>query len=688
MIGCRFSRSLLHCLYCGEQIRRPRGHASVNFCSGAHRTAYYQKAFERPPVSRQLAGFKPSFVAFELHAGVPPEAQEHSQALRLPGVWHLSSLSKRGVSARQGFSNKKVAAAIVAPVRGKPVPVAAQPQRVKKCILPEAADPSNRFGSISQGTTLYVPAVSPAPDRSQEIREAKNSWKNQAETFERPALRGSFGILQRAPEPGLKPEVAIVPAIQATKSQPALNGRWLQQPPRIGLGADRCLPAASRFEREEGPQFTRIGAAAVESRMIETEFVSVPSRRRLPASNPREDLKFRLAATLAVQLGSAVAPSPGIVGPQKAKMGERDRAPVLRPAKVRRPAAIGLPEPSCPHNANYWARVRRPSPHLPEMPVPSELTKNPERVRTLLRFGYDSTARELGPLPAALSAAGQCMLRVPASPMPGECSPIRVPHLRTGSPDLRIRRLAPTVAMRAAAELRPSQTSSFVSDIHDTPMAKNFRQEISIRSSASLIPATLRAAGSAWAGIRHVPDSPANRAFRDRPHASQPQLNLPCDATTPAPQLARLAGSAMHLWVPAEGQIATVEIGSHAPVQHPAKTPSMAPLGIAPALSTFASVGPSFGVRAFLLSGLRERLFSPIPPSSQPRMLKPGKIEISKSVLSLSKAPVALDPRWDRNRRMWDRGGRWKRPAHPIAFADLRFRLGSALGGVHNHRDS
>ncbi len=699
MIGCRFFRSLLHCLYCGERIRRPRGHASVNFCSGAHRTAYYQKAFESPPVSKELAGFKPFLVAFELHAGTPPEAHEYGQAVRLPGVWHLSSTSKRGVSGRQGFSNRRVAAAIVAPVRGKPVPVAAQPKRIERCILPEAADPSNRFGSISQGTTLmsqgttlYVPSVSPAPDRFQGIREAKSSWKDPAETFERPALLGSLGISQRVPEPGLEPEAVIAPAIQATESKPALDGRWLQQPPRIGLGAERCLPAASAFEREEGPRFARIGAAAMETRMLEPEFANVATRRfvplLVPMLRPRGELPFRLAATLAAQLGSAVAPLPGVVRPQKATMGVPDRAPISRPGKVRRPAAIGLPEPLGPNNANYWARVRRPSPHLPEMPVPNELTKNPERVRTPLRFGYDSTAKKLGPLPLALGAAGQCTLRVPADPMPDECAPLRAPQLRTGLLDLRIGGLTPMLAVQAAAELRPSQTSSFVSDIHDTPTAKNFRQEISIRSTANLIPTALRAAGSAWTGIRSVPESPANLAFHDRANASQPRLALPCDATAAVPQLARLAGFALQLLVPGEGQITTVETKSHAMAPGPIQVPAMGRLGIAPMLLKFAPVGPSLEARTSLLSGLRERLFNPIPPSSRPRMLNPGEIGISEPLLSLSRVPVPLDQRWDRNRRMWDRGARWKRPAHPIAFADLRFQLGSTIGGVRNHRDS
>ena len=660
----------------------------MNFCSGAHRTAYYQKAFERPPVSKELAGFKSASVAFEPHASTPPEAQEYGQAVRLPGVWHLSSPLKRGVAGRQGFSHKRVAAAIVAPVRGKPVPLAAQPQRIKRCILPEVADPAHRFGSMSQATSLYEPAVSVAPDRPQEIREATNSWKNPAETFERPALLGSFGALQRAPEPGPTPEAAIVPAIQASDSQPALDGHWLRQPPRIGLGADRCLPEASSFDKQEGPRFATVDAAAVETHMIEPQLASVASRQFVPTIKPRGDLQFRLATTLSAQLGSAVAPLPGVIIPPKARMGERDRAPISSPAKVRRPAAIGLSEPMGPLHADSWARVRRPSPHLPEMPVPSELTKSPERVRMALRFGYDSTAKDLGPLPPALSAAGQYTLRVPADPMPGEGSPLRVSHLRTGSLDLGIPRLAPMVAIQASTELRPSQASSFVSDIHGTPTAKNFRQEISIRSAAGLIPTALQTASSAWPGIGSVPDSPADLAFRDRSHAFQPRLIISSDATPVSPQLARFAGSALQLCVPADGQIAAIEVGSRASVQHPVTIPSMALLGIAPALSKFASVGPSVEARTSLLVGLRERLFNPVPPSSRPRMLKPGEFEFPKAVLSLSNVPLPLDPRWDRNRRMWDRGGRWKRPAQAIAFANLRFQLGSALGGVHNHRDS
>ena len=349
----------MHCLYCGEQIRRPRGHASVNFCSGAHRTAYYQKAFERPPVSKELAGFKPSSVAFEVHAATPPEAQEYAQAVRLPGVWHLSSTSKRGVSGRQGFSHKRVAAAIFAPVRAKPVPVPALPQHTKRCILPEGADPANKLGSMSQATTLHVPVVSPAPDRPPEIREFRNSWKDPEETFEHPALLSSFAILQRAPEPGLTPEAAIVPAIQASESQPVLDGRWLRQPPRIGLGAERCLPEASRFEKEEGPRFVPIGAAVVETRMIEPPLANVVSGELVPAIKPRGDLPFRLAVTLSAQLASAVAPLPGVVMPRKARMGERDREPIPRLAKVRRPAAIRLPEPTGPHNADSWATFAR-----------------------------------------------------------------------------------------------------------------------------------------------------------------------------------------------------------------------------------------------------------------------------------------------------------------------------------------
>jgi hypothetical protein len=118
------------------------------------------------------------------------------------------------------------------------------------------------------------------------------------------------------------------------------------------------------------------------------------------------------------------------------------------------------------------------------------------------------------------------------------------------------------------------------------------------------------------------------------------------------------------------------------------KVPAMGRLGIAPALSKFVHVGPSFEAPATLLSGLRERLFNPILPSSRPRTLKTEEFEIPEPLLSLSRLPVPLDHRWDRNRRMWDRGGRWKRSARTIAFADLRFQLGSALGGAHNHRDS
>ena len=665
----------------------------MNFCSGAHRTAYYQKAFERPPVSRELAGFKPSLVAFEPHAAAPPEAQEHGQALRLPGIWHLSSTSKRGVSGRQGFSHKKVAAAIVAPVRGKPVPVAAEPQRIQRCILPEPANPTNRSGSISQATTLYVPALSPAPDRLPELREGKASWKDPGETFERPALRDSLPLWRRAPKPALTPESGIIPAIQASESQPVLDGRWLRQPPRIGLGAEHCLPEASRFERAEGPRVARIDAAAAETRMVEPQLANVVSRHLVSIVKPRGDMQFRLATTLAAQLGSAVAPLPGVVRPRKARMEDRDRAPLSTPAKIRRPAAIELAGLMGPHQTNSWAKVRRPSPHLPEMPVPSELTMNPERVRRPLRIGYNSTAKDLGPSQPALGAAGQRTLHVPAESMPDECAPIQVLKLRKGSVDLEVRRLIPILTLPAPAELRPAETRPLLLENEATLVAQNFRREIAMRSKtgsipASLTPVAMHAAGSTWTGIRNVPDSPANLAFRDRSHAFSPRLAISSDAARVSPQLARFAGSTVLPWTPAEGQITTAEVRCHSPVQHPVAIPPMAPMGIAPALSKFASVGPSVEGRASLLAGLRERLFHPIPPPSQPRLLKPPEFEFSKPLLSLARTPVALDHRWDRSRKMWDRGGRWKRPAKNIVFADLRFQLGSALGGVHNHRDS
>jgi hypothetical protein len=673
----------LHCLYCGEQIRRPRGqHASVNFCSGAHRTAYYQKAFQRPPVSHELAGFKPSSVAFEPHAGPQPQALENDQALRLPGTWHLSSTSKRGISAPMSFSSKRVLASIIAPVRANQVLTSPVPNRVKRCILPELGETSGSdldLGSISQRTRPYIPKISTPPAELQDIWQAANPWKDSPETFQPLTLRDSFEILQQVPLLHLEPETAIIPAVQALESLPTLNPQWLDQPRRAAQGVENCLPAVSRFEREEGPRFASLDAASVDARIIEPEFASVTSRR--PPTKLRQQLNFRLSSSLAIQLSSTRAPFPDIVKPRPVGPTEKNRPPISKPLNVRKPAAIRRPEVGGLHNAERWAALRRPSPHLPEMPVPSELTKNPERVRMPLRFGYSSSAEGLGPLPPALGAAVQCALRILTDPPPSECAPLNVPLLRTGSVNLQIGGLAPIVATRKGAELRPSETIALDPDTFTVLRAQEFPTRIAIRSAANLIATGLREAAGVAAGIGGMPDSPVRLAFPNRPPALQAPPAIAHVAPHAIPQVGRFAGSPASLSTPAEGQIITAEAHSQSTPRMPVRVPAMGHLGIASALSQFAAVAPSLEKRSSQLSGLGQRLFNPIPPSLRPRVLKPGGFEILKPVLSSARFPIPLDHRWDRNGRMWDRSGRLKSRANSIAFAELRFQLGSTVGG-------
>src|SRR4029077_14187719 len=115
-------------------------------------------------------------------------------------------------------------------------------------------------------------------------------------------------------------------------------------------------------------------------------------------------------------------------------------------------------------------------------------------------------------------------------PGEGEGAPLRVAHLRTGSLNLTLRGVSPVVPVRALAEFRPSSSTPMIPVTQDGPRAETFRQEIATRSAANLIPTALRAAG-AWAGMRQVPDSPADVAFHARTNAPQPRLSLPCEAT-------------------------------------------------------------------------------------------------------------------------------------------------------------
>jgi hypothetical protein len=330
---------------------------------------------------------------------------------------------------------------------------------------------------------------------------------------------------------------------------------------------------------------------------------------------------------------------------------------------MARQIALAIPELQTDaerSRARAWFIVRVPSPHVLETPTPVDTSKLSHSVSAARRIRFGAVP-EVIPHPAGLDPGGTQILH--ATPDPLSDSVIfrtlaRSPILKN-APEVAELRPPMASALRRApvpVEQHPKMAKPFASQD-----AEPFHLGPATLWTAHLYEAVPREAGPATPGVRPIPDSAEFFNFRNR------SLAVPSwDFKIASPTGASFAACAALPYEPATGR-AVMPASAHQQWNKPGDKPlpraaMLQLLQLAPGLAPFSEVAHPDSMRFSFATDLRNRIFDPIRPQFPRICLRPPRVEPTTSLLRASHAFEPLGFRWQRSRRVRDRGASWKAP--------------------------
>jgi len=478
-------------------------------------------------------------------------------------------------------------------------------------------------------------------------------------------------ILPELPALGMKPEKVIEPeyCLPVSEFNSVTNGvsTWVRRS-LLSLPVDRSswIPGLQTRDRHipHSPQ----PAAGPESSLIVTESRLAPSRSSRAGFNASAALPAILNPG-PTRPPKPVTPSP--IGPRLQSSDPNtpslvDVHPsphVFAAARPFRDAAIpeaqttaALPGP------RVWFAVRVPSPYALETPMPLDMSKGQRYVHAARHTRSAGIPAEVVSHPAGLRAADIRILQATPDPLPDSAVFRAFARTLTGNSVPALSEPHPPTGNAAQPALAPVDQRPEIADSFINRDVERFPMGPAILWATPLQEVALRETGPATLGIRPVPDSPEFSHFPHR-FLAEPAWVF---------QLASSIGASFAISVartcePETGRVAIADI-AHRPWRKTADRASGSdrmpqPVRLAPALAPFRRIAHPESMQSSFATDLRDRIFSPLLPPIPRTHLRPASVETSGFRLRESHTFAPLDFRWQRNRKMKDRGAPWKLPA-------------------------
>lgn len=640
----------MFCRYCGKWIWFRAHHRPDGFCSSAD--GRLRGKLRR---GSHLAGFKLK-PADPVQSAASPvltlQLREHATCL--PGVWCLSTVSKRGLLFCECFREPESLTGIEEPEWLRPQVLAAPTFGHIRLAVPVDMSWRPHGQANLRGTGVgfalidseFAYAIKAFVHDANPITEADRP----GDVFLPGVLRGSFPAF--SPIPGLRRSERLeLPALQPAESSNGPRGLTQVLPLKIAYTAEP-LPALidkhpdSVLKRRV--ELTSTGAAILRLQPI------APCAAEIYDPPPRHGFGLSLQADELREASNRV-PSSG-----------RDPAPSF--VGFRASAAVRPAPPGTIAAAQVRFLLRSPSLCLIQASASFGLSEN------LRRPQNDRRARSHRPSAGAAfrptfphASAGRLpdIVRDPAldAGVPVAFGRYRAAKNRAETPELLL-----VPARQIGRPSAPIDYRSLISESQSVTRALPFSMQPELIWTGVIAGAGLRKAGAATIAIRHTADSPAFLLFGSRLNGVRiPPLarsNLRQAAFTPgaAPSLlvpskifARSMYSARQLWRAIVPHVCLV-------------CPFPRQVRLVPALARFAASASRQPVRDSLLAGCRERLLHAGPlPFSKSRLPR-ERLQCTTLALRSSDDAAPLGLRWQRKKELWDRGARWKRPTATGSF--------------------
>ena len=114
----------------------------------------------------------------------------------------------------------------------------------------------------------------------------------------------------------------------------------------------------------------------------------------------------------------------------------------------------------------------------------------------------------------------------------------------------------------------------------------------------------------------------------------------------------------------------------------------LGPVQVAPAQASFSKIAHPESMHSSFDTDLRDRIFNPILPQLPRTRLRPATVEVIGSRLRESRVFAPVGFRWQRHRKVRDRGAPWKIPASNwFASAAAHRRIGRVLSQLRSGDD-
>ncbi len=689
------------------------GHSSDGFCSFAHRAEYYRRMQHVPEPAQRLAGFKPPIIGIGIEIGQPAHFRQNARDLRLPGAWYLSVLPKRGVRVRAAFRDIRPEAPPMASLRPVSTGAGAILTRIENWVIQHSGEPGwNVRPRLTPPRSKWSAPLMMRPfSQPVAAREHSATIKLGSDRFVINFPAATLEILPEFPALDLKPEQVVEPEYALPMSDPGSATKeitnWMRRS-ELALPSERSVRVHGLQTSEHLPLSPQLAGSKTD--VAESG-----------ASTSATRFKMHAAGTLPALLNpgpphprSPVAPS--MVGPRPQgsaesaastgaisfKMHAAGTLPALlnpgppHPCSPVTPSMVGprpqssdvntpslLDAPPHPHmfapspqfadaaipeaqtdaallGPRMWFAVRVPSPCVLETPTPVDMSKRLHYVHGARHICTTAIPAEVVWYPAGLRAGEIRILHATPDTLSDSvfgklarsAVPESVPEISAALPPTAstIQRALPPI------DQSPSIPDSFMP--HNQP----FSMGPAILWTGTRSEAALRERGPVTCEIRPIPDSPDLFPFEHRSQAEPAWVF----------QLASSIGASFAISVartcePEPGRVAIPDT-THRPWRKTAERASGSeripqPVRLAPALAPFRRIANPESMQSSFATDLRDRIFNPILPAIPRTHLRPPSVEAIGSRLPESHVFAPVDFRWQRSRKVRDRGASWKAPA-------------------------
>ncbi|MBZ5675081.1 MAG: hypothetical protein LAP61_12620 [Acidobacteriia bacterium] len=625
-----------------------------------------------PDPAQRLAGFKPPIVGIGIEIRQTVHYRESARELRLPGAWGLALPPKRGVRVRATFRDIELEAPPVASLLLISRGAEAILTRIENWVTQHSGEPgwNVRPRLIPPTSGSSAPLLMRPFSRPAIAREHSNTIKSGRDTRVSHFFPNvTLGILPEFPVLDLKPEKVVEPDYALPRSDAGASTREI---PNWVHYRELALPPDHWSQM---PSLQATGHVSLSPDFAETETHVSESGLTAMASRAKPHAKGILPAILIPGPTSPPLPvTPSMIGPKPMASDASTPSLLDGPANPHIFAAsqpfadAAIPEAQT--NAalpgpRVWFAVRVPSPYVLETPTPVDMSKRLHYVHGARHICTTAIPAEVVWYPAGLPAGEKRILHV-APDLLSDSVFRKSARSLTGNSVPEISEPLPPIASPVEQTLPPidqSPAAFMPRDIlsNDVSNVEAFPMEPAIVWAGALNEIVPKERGPVTREIHPIPDSPDFFPFRHRAQ-TDPGWAFQLAVSTGA----SFAISVARTCEPETALVAIPDI-THRPWRKTAETSRIGqlpqPVRLAPALASFRTIARPESMQSSFAEDLRDRIFKPILPARPRTHLRPPGMEIAGSTLRESHTFEPLDFRWQRNRKVRDRGAPWMTPS-------------------------